>query len=94
MYRIWLQRNSVFFSFFTFSFEGPNVQVELLWIYGADAAQLNAVDLTPSQVAKLENHVSIVLHITEMLFENNFSKLTQAERYVLDGSIYQDLDIL
>lgn len=49
--------------------EGQSLQVELLWIYGADAAQLNASDLTPSQVAKLENHGELAARLEELQFE-------------------------
>uniref|UniRef100_A0A183E8L7 GIT domain-containing protein n=1 Tax=Gongylonema pulchrum TaxID=637853 RepID=A0A183E8L7_9BILA len=41
----------------------------LLWIYGADAGQLNAIDLTPSQVAKLENHTELAARLEELQFE-------------------------
>ncbi|VDN05646.1 unnamed protein product [Thelazia callipaeda] len=49
--------------------ENQALQVELLWIYGADAGQLNAIDLTPSQVAKLENHTELAARLEELQFE-------------------------
>lgn len=49
--------------------EGQSLQVELLWIYGADAGRSNAVDLTPSQVAKLENHNELCARLEELQFE-------------------------
>uniref|UniRef100_A0A915PQ10 Arf-GAP domain-containing protein n=1 Tax=Setaria digitata TaxID=48799 RepID=A0A915PQ10_9BILA len=49
--------------------ENQALQVELLWIYGADPAQLNAIDLTPSQVAKLENHTELAARLEELQFE-------------------------
>ncbi|VDO28342.1 unnamed protein product [Onchocerca flexuosa] len=49
--------------------ENQALQVELLWIYGADPAQLNAIDLTPSQVAKLENHTDLAARLEELQFE-------------------------
>lgn len=38
--------------------EGQALQVELLWIYGADVGQKNAADLLPLDLAKEEGHVS------------------------------------
>ncbi|EJD76064.1 GTP-ase activating protein for Arf containing protein, variant [Loa loa] len=49
--------------------ENQALQVELLWIYGADPAQLNAIDLTPSQVARLENHTELAIRLEELQFE-------------------------
>ncbi|KHN87011.1 ARF GTPase-activating protein GIT2 [Toxocara canis] len=49
--------------------EGQALQVELLWIYGADAGHLNAGDLTPSQVARLENHIELAARLEELQFE-------------------------
>uniref|UniRef100_A0AAF5PHQ3 GTP-ase activating protein for Arf containing protein n=1 Tax=Wuchereria bancrofti TaxID=6293 RepID=A0AAF5PHQ3_WUCBA len=49
--------------------ENQALQVELLWIYGADPAQLNAIDLTPSQVAKLENHIELAARLEQLQFE-------------------------
>ncbi|VDD96520.1 unnamed protein product [Enterobius vermicularis] len=49
--------------------EGQALQVELLWIYGADAGQVNASDLTPSQIAKLENHHELALRLEDLRFE-------------------------
>ncbi|KAM3726083.1 ARF GTPase-activating protein [Dirofilaria immitis] len=49
--------------------ENQALQVELLWIYGADPAQLNTIDLTPSQVAKLENHTELAARLEELQFE-------------------------
>uniref|UniRef100_A0A915BFU0 Arf-GAP domain-containing protein n=1 Tax=Parascaris univalens TaxID=6257 RepID=A0A915BFU0_PARUN len=49
--------------------EGQALQVELLWIYGGDVGQLNGGDLTPSQVARLENHVELAARLEELQFE-------------------------
>lgn len=49
--------------------EGQALQAELLWIYGADPAQMNAGDLAPAQVAKLENHGDLAGRLEELQFE-------------------------
>jgi ankyrin repeat protein len=38
--------------------EGQMLQAELLWIYGADVAQKNSSGHSPSDLAKMEGHVS------------------------------------
>ncbi|MFH4975525.1 hypothetical protein AB6A40_002234 [Gnathostoma spinigerum] len=48
---------------------GQALQVELLWIYGADIGQINAGDLSPAEVAKLENHTALALRLKELEFE-------------------------
>lgn len=39
--------------------ENQQLQVELLWVYGADAAQRNAAGHTPAAAARLEKHVRV-----------------------------------
>lgn len=39
--------------------EGQALQVELLWIYGADVAQRNAEGQTPASIARSENNVNL-----------------------------------
>lgn len=41
--------------------EGQALQVELLWIYGADPGQKNAHGKTPTDLASEENYVNFFL---------------------------------
>ncbi|KAI6203362.1 Arf-GAP domain-containing protein [Aphelenchoides besseyi] len=49
--------------------EGQILQVELLWIYGADVAQKNAAGLTPTEVARMEEHYNLAARLEELEFE-------------------------
>ncbi|KAH7716285.1 GTP-ase activating protein for Arf containing protein [Aphelenchoides avenae] len=49
--------------------ENQQLQVELLWVYGADAAQRNAAGHTPAAVARLENHNELADRLDELEFE-------------------------
>ncbi|CAJ0945235.1 unnamed protein product, partial [Mesorhabditis belari] len=49
--------------------EGQTLQVELLYLYGADPAQINHGEMTPAQVAKAEGFVDLSNRLTELCFE-------------------------
>uniref|UniRef100_A0A914DYF7 Arf-GAP domain-containing protein n=1 Tax=Acrobeloides nanus TaxID=290746 RepID=A0A914DYF7_9BILA len=49
--------------------ENQGLQVELLWIYGADVAQQNLAGHTPSAIAKMEGHIALSERLVELEFE-------------------------
>uniref|UniRef100_A0A915M289 Arf-GAP domain-containing protein n=1 Tax=Meloidogyne javanica TaxID=6303 RepID=A0A915M289_MELJA len=48
---------------------GQDLQVELLWIYGADFSCKNSCGQTPAEVAKKEGHLELSERIIELSFE-------------------------
>lgn len=48
---------------------GQDLQVELLWIYGADFSRKNSSGQTPAEVAKKEGHLELAERIIELSFE-------------------------
>lgn len=49
--------------------EGQTLQVELLYIYGADPARPNSNGHTPAQLARQEGHIEIANRLVELEFE-------------------------
>ncbi|KJH42436.1 ankyrin repeat protein [Dictyocaulus viviparus] len=49
--------------------EGQAMQVELLYIYGADPMLCNAADLTPSQLATQEGFIELANRLDELCFD-------------------------
>lgn len=48
---------------------GQDLQVELLWIYGADVCQKNSAGQTPSDIARTEKHIELADRLIELAFE-------------------------
>ncbi|KIH65019.1 ankyrin repeat protein [Ancylostoma duodenale] len=49
--------------------EGQAMQVELLYIYGADPLLCNAADLTPAQLARQDGFVDLANRLDELSFD-------------------------